>query len=85
MTHKFYITVSKISTHLRKKPRIRMDSLGVHSSGETEASSSDLKVYCEDDVAFTSDDLTRLMMQSLHNLGYRFIHLWFKNVISITF
>lgn len=62
-----------------------MDSLGVHSSGETEASSSDLKVYYEDDVAFTSDDFTRLMMQSLHNLGYRFIHLWFKNVISITF
>lgn len=46
-----------------------MDCLDIRSSdGQTPGTS---KVYYQGDIAFTSDDFTRIIMQSLHNLGYK--------------
>lgn len=33
-------------------------------------------IYINSNIAFTSQDLTRLMIQSLYNLGYRWLSLF---------
>jgi hypothetical protein len=64
---------------MESKKRMAADpdpsSLQFHPSDRHE------QVYLNSNLAFSSNDLTRIIIQSLHNLGYRYVDPTFRSLI----